>query len=70
MLIAPQWIERIRWLERTVDVQLTKARIRDSPALDLTLPITREYEQKLHDHYERPGYWHRIQDRLSRRRHG
>ncbi|MCL5745945.1 MAG: PRC-barrel domain-containing protein, partial [Acidobacteria bacterium] len=59
VLIAPQWIERIRWLERVVEVQLTKDRIRHSPALDLTVPITREYEQELHDHYERPGYWHR-----------
>jgi hypothetical protein len=57
MLIAPQWIEGVSWLEGTVSVQLTRQAVQDAPAFDATDTLSREDEARLHEHYGRSGYW-------------
>jgi hypothetical protein len=57
VLIAPQWIERVSWSERTVHVDLSQEGIRQSPAYDPTAPVNRQYEARLYDYYGRPKYW-------------
>ncbi|NLG50024.1 MAG: PRC-barrel domain containing protein [Chloroflexi bacterium] len=51
VLIAPEWIERIRWAESEVQTRLTKEEIRTSPAHDPALPITHQDELDLYKHY-------------------
>lgn len=57
VLIAPRWAESINWLESKVFVRLSRAVIKESPALTSGSPITRDYETRLHKHYRRQGYW-------------
>jgi hypothetical protein len=57
VLVSPRWIERVSWSEFKVFVNLTRETIRQSPEYtEKTLP-TRDYEIRLHQHYNSQGYW-------------
>jgi uncharacterized protein YrrD len=57
VLVAPQWIEDISWLEATVSVDLSRQAVKHAPAYDADAPPDREQEQRTYEHYARPGYW-------------
>ena len=57
VLISPQWIERVSWDESKVFVNLSHETIKQSPEYTEESLLTRDYEIKLHGHYQRPGYW-------------
>lgn len=57
VLLATHWVERIDWPESRVHVKLTRQQIKDSPEYDEDQPIDRDYEERLHEHYDRTGYW-------------
>jgi uncharacterized protein YrrD len=57
VLVAPEWVERVSWDERKVFVNLTREAIQNSPEYDPSAFISREYEDALHGHYGRRGYW-------------
>ncbi|HVC18720.1 MAG TPA: PRC-barrel domain-containing protein [Vicinamibacterales bacterium] len=57
VLIAPRWIEDVRWPEAVVSVGLTRQAIKDAPAYDAAAQLDREHEQGMYVHYGRPGYW-------------
>jgi len=57
VLISPQWIERVSWSESKVFVSLTRETIKQSPEFTDESLLTRNYENTLHKHYKRPGYW-------------
>jgi hypothetical protein len=57
VLIAPEWIEDVSWQDSAVVVALPVDTIRSAPPYDPSRPVDREYEQKLHAHYGRAGYW-------------
>lgn len=58
VLLPPDWrVERISWSDRTVIVDLDREAIRGAPEFEPELPVSRDYEQRLYDHYGRPGYW-------------
>ncbi|EMI15678.1 PRC-barrel domain protein [Rhodopirellula maiorica SM1] len=57
VLVAIHWIEAISWGEASVTVGLTSDRIKQSPEFDPSEWIDREYEERLHHHYGRSGYW-------------
>jgi hypothetical protein len=59
VLIAPQWIDHVDWLESTVSVGLTREAIKRSPPYDAARPLDREQEVGIHTHYGRTGYWPR-----------
>jgi sporulation protein YlmC with PRC-barrel domain len=52
-LIATRWINGIDWPQRTVNVNVTRDAIRNSPDYDPEVPITRDYEARLHEFYGR-----------------
>jgi len=56
VLVSPQWIERISWSESKVFINLSSETIRQSPEYSEE-SLTREYETRLHQHYNRQGYW-------------
>lgn len=57
VLVSPSWIERVKWRERRVHVDLPVKLIEKSPEFDLSQPVNREYENRLYDYYGRPVYW-------------
>jgi hypothetical protein len=57
ILIAIDWVDRVSWDDSQVFVTLTREAIQGSPEyLGTSLP-SRDYEQALHAHYRRTGYW-------------
>jgi hypothetical protein len=57
VLLSPQWIKTVKWLDAKVYAALTQEAIRDAPEYTESKDITREYETALHDHYGVPPYW-------------
>jgi uncharacterized protein YrrD len=57
LLIPCVTLENIRWADKRVHVAITRAEIKNSPEYDPKLPITRDYEQTLHDRYGKQPYW-------------
>jgi uncharacterized protein YrrD len=57
VLVSPAWAEEVDWATRMVSIDLKRETIKDSPEFDASMPVEREYEDRLHDHYERPKYW-------------
>ena len=56
VLIAPRWIDRVSWEDSKVYVSLSREAIKCGPEYHPD-DLNREYEEKLHDHYDRPKYW-------------
>jgi uncharacterized protein YrrD len=57
VLVSPQWIERVSWGQSKVFVALSRETIKQSPEYTEEFLLTREYEDALHRHYNRKGYW-------------
>jgi hypothetical protein len=57
VLIAPQWINEVRWSDERVSIDLTRQAVKDAPPYDFTARLNREQETSIYKHYERPGYW-------------
>ena len=57
VLVSPSWIERVSWADSKVYVALTRETIKNGPEYVESIPVTREYENKLYSHYGRPPYW-------------
>ncbi|MGO9953094.1 MAG: PRC-barrel domain-containing protein [Dissulfurispiraceae bacterium] len=57
VLVSPKWIERVSWDESKVFVNLTRETIKQSPTYTEESLLTRDYESRLHRHYDRKGYW-------------
>ncbi len=57
VLVAPKWIDRVSWGESEVYVRLSRGAIEGSPEYTEESALTRDYEGRLHGHYDRPGYW-------------
>lgn len=57
VLIALSWIDEITWEHAEVQVSLEKQDIEESPEYDPDMPITRDYETRLHQHYGMKSYW-------------
>jgi hypothetical protein len=57
VLVSPAWIERVSWAGSKVYVALSREAIKNGPEYVESIPITREYENKLYFHYGRPPYW-------------
>lgn len=57
VLVAPNWISRVSWDESKVHVNMSREQIQNSPEYDPTVPLDRDYETRLFNHYGYPGYW-------------
>jgi uncharacterized protein YrrD len=57
--IAPQWIEKVSWINRGVHVKLTQEVVKNSPEFITSTPLDRDYEERLYDYYDMPKYWHK-----------
>lgn len=57
VIVSPDWVSEIEWLDGEIEVNLTKEQIENSPEYNPSEPLTREYETALYDFYHQPGYW-------------
>jgi hypothetical protein len=57
VLVSPHWIERVSWDESKVFVALSRETIQAAPEYSDALLLDRDYETRLHRHYDRQGYW-------------
>lgn len=57
VLVAPQWIESVNWSDETVTVSVTRQAVKDAPVYDPQAQLSREDEDRLHEHHGRTGYW-------------
>jgi len=57
VLISPRWIERISWDDLKVFLNLPRETIKQAPEYTEEFLLTRDYENRLHRHYNRQGYW-------------
>lgn len=65
VLIAPDWIEAIDWLEQKVVVGVSKEVIKTAPEYVEDSVIERDFEDRLHAHYGRSPYWLRDAGRIG-----
>jgi uncharacterized protein YrrD len=54
VLLSPQWIRRVEWIDSSVYFDLTQESVRNSPEFDPAKGVNRDYEACLYDHYGRP----------------
>jgi len=57
VLLAPEWIMYVSWLEQSVHTSLEREAVRTAPRYDRRRRIDRAYEARLRQHYGRPAYW-------------
>jgi hypothetical protein len=57
VLVSPQWIDRVSWLDSKVFVGLSRDAIKNSPEYSEDALLTRDFEASLYGHYNRKGYW-------------
>lgn len=57
VLVSPEWINRVSWDESKVFINLSRETIKQSPEYTEESLLTRDYETKLHRHYNRHEYW-------------
>ena len=55
VLVSPAWIELVSWTDSKVYVGVSREAIKNAPEYVESMPITREYETRLYDHYGRPA---------------
>jgi hypothetical protein len=56
LLLSPHWIGKVSWEESKVFVYQNRDIIRQAPEYTEEA-LTRAYESRLHNHYDKPGYW-------------
>jgi hypothetical protein len=59
VLVSTEWITDVSWGDEHVGVDVTKDTVRKAPEYDPTRAVERQFEARLHGHYERPAYWDR-----------
>ena len=57
VLISPAALGKIDWQARRLPVEMTKARVENSPDIDTDKPVSRQHESLYHDYYGYPYYW-------------
>ena len=57
VLIAPRSLASLAASGQVVRVDLTRKQIENSPSIDMHKPLSRQYEEEYHKHYDWPGYW-------------
>jgi sporulation protein YlmC with PRC-barrel domain len=57
VIIPPSAVRRVSWDEKTVEVDLPKEKIEQSPALASPREVDRPYEESIYRHYDWVRYW-------------
>jgi uncharacterized protein YrrD len=57
VLVGVEWANEVNWSSRLLRVDMDAEQVKACPPYDPSVPISRQYEADLHQHYGRPGYW-------------
>jgi hypothetical protein len=57
VLVAPQWIKDVSWADAMVSIDLSRQALKNAPPYDSSVPLDRQREIAIYEHYERQGYW-------------
>jgi hypothetical protein len=57
VLVAPAWIDGVHWLDKKVNVDLSRDSIKTAPIYDANAAWGRDQELALYRHHGRSGYW-------------
>jgi len=57
VLLSPISLGKVNHLDQSVEVNLTKEQIKESPGIDADKPVSRQYEMSYFDYYGYPYYW-------------
>lgn len=57
IVIHPNWIESVNWADNSLLIMMTKEQIESSPEYDSKIPVHRNYEKSIFDHFKFPYYW-------------
>lgn len=52
VIISPDWISEVNWVQSRVYVDLPRERIKEAPEYDAAKPFASEYAERLHAHYD------------------
>jgi hypothetical protein len=55
--VAPDWIKKISWFDKSVSVDLLRQKIKDGPLYRSDELLERGYEGELYRHYGFAPYW-------------
>ncbi len=56
VLLSPYAVKAVDWSDRHVRLDIAKERVKSSPPWNPAETIDNEYERRLHNHYDWPGY--------------
>lgn len=60
VLMSTEWITSFSIEEKRVDLDVERDDVPGCPRCNLEESVEREYEMRLHEHYDRPVYWGRM----------
>ena len=60
VLLVPDAVKTVRWEEQELRLDLNREQVASSPPMASEEPISRQYEELLHQHYGWPFYWTNI----------
>lgn len=63
VLLSPEWIKYVGWTESRVTIDVDRQAIKDAPPYDDDVPLDRDAEGTIYNHYRRHGCWHHQQAR-------
>jgi len=56
-VLSPDWIRKVSWIESSIDIDMPREKIENSPDIESIENVSRDYEKKLYDYYEAARYW-------------
>lgn len=57
VIFPPEWLEGISWNKEQIIFPFSKEEIRHAPDYDPDVPVSRVYEEKLYEYYQKQKYW-------------
>jgi len=57
VIVNPSWVDEVDWAERSLNLRMTKKQVENSPEYDPLVPLHRDIEKAVFDHYNFPYYW-------------
>lgn len=55
ILLPAQWIKKVDWKDSFIVVDVTKAKVKNSPEFNINMVTDESYERSLYDYYGKPG---------------
>ncbi|THB75767.1 MAG: PRC-barrel domain containing protein [Desulfobulbaceae bacterium] len=57
VVVHPNWVESVDWAEGSLEMKMTREQIESCPEYDSNIPVHRDFEKSIFDHFKLPYYW-------------